>query len=138
MILCAWILLWLPACQTAYFDTTAHIPTHAVCALNMDSVLMDNDSVGNDWTIAYTCNGRAITDGERFTLPVNTTEDISIKITVTEKDKYPDNGETTAVITLEEGATACAEVTIQENKGRFRGNVAHWQFHFWVKVVQWL
>lgn len=109
--------------------------THGVYELSIKAELISNDSVGNDWIKTYTCDGKTITDGDQWTVPLETTKTILINATITENDKWDDVGSDSIVVTLVDDYKASTQITVTENKGRYKGNQAVWEITYRVKLV---
>lgn len=127
------VLMLLTGCakQTPPSVETMHTeeskPTDAVYTLNFTETLLHNDSVGNDWEIIYTCDGRPVADGERFAVPVDTIQNLTIDVTIIEKDKRSDIGCGALTAVLRDGRTSSVTVTVAENGGRYRNRTARWE-----------
>ena len=109
--------------------------THGVYELSIEAELISNDSVGNDWIKTYTCDGKTITDGDQWTVPLDTAKTISISATIIENDKWDDVGSDSIVVTLVDDYKASTQITVTENKGRYKGNQAIWEITCIVKLV---
>ena len=102
-------------------------PTDAVYTLNFTETLLHNDSVGNDWEITYTCDGRTIVSGEQWTVPHGSIPTLTIDVTVIEKDKYSDIGYGSLSVVLRDECTSSVTVTVTENGGCYRNRTARWE-----------
>ncbi len=109
--------------------------THGVYELSIEAELISNDSVGNDWIKTYTCDDKTITDGDQWTVPLDTTKTIAISATIAENDKWDDVGSDSIVVTLVDDYKASTQITVTENKGRYKGNQAVWEITYRVKLV---
>ena len=98
--------------------------------------LLCNHSVGNEWDIVYTCNDSVISSSERWTVPLDTQKMVIIRATITEKDTYPDVGFGDLCVVLKDGFETTTTISLFENKGRFKGNMAQWEITCKVVLVQ--
>ncbi len=101
--------------------------THGIYKITFSENLISNDSVGNDWTVSYTCDEKPIADGETLTVPLNDPTTKVIDITITEKDKIPDIGRGSVSVTFNGESEINTIVTVTENGGRYQGNKAQWK-----------
>ncbi len=110
-----------------YFCVYQRNYSHAVYTVSIEENLVTNHSVGNDWQKSYTCNGKIITNGYQWTVPLDTTETITIEATITEIDECCDIGNGSISIILKDGYKASTHITVTEDKGRYKGNQAIWE-----------
>ncbi len=112
------------------------IYTHGEYEITIYSSCIKNDSVGRDWVKTYTCNGKSIASGERFILPLDVVETITIDATIKEMDKWPDVGRGSLSVDLQDGATATTKIRVVENKGRYKRHSAEWEVVCSVELVE--
>ena len=120
------MLLSLFGCKKNY--------THGVYEVTLRSFEISNYSVGNEWVITYTCDGRTIASGEQWIVPLDTVKTVMIDAAVTETDQYPDVGSGSLIVVLKEGFETSKIITVAENKGRYKGNKANWKITCKVKL----
>ncbi len=123
----------LPEIETV--PTLERIPSdssHGVYVIQYKFTLQSNHSVGNDWKKSVTVNGRERKSGDTVTGKAN--DCITLHCTVWEEDSVPDIGNTTVNIRLADGATGTVRITVRENRGRFKGNTAVWEFSYSVTL----
>lgn len=123
------------ACQKEPVPTHKNY-THGVYQVTITADELSNDHVGNAWQTVYTCEGKPITGSELWTVPLGTTKELTINVTITEKDKWPDVGAETIPVILTDGFQASATITVTENKGRYKGNTALWEIICKVKLIE--
>ncbi len=87
--------------------------------------MLSNDSVGNDWTHAVTCDGAPINNGDTVTAAEGSR--IILEGVVTEGDTYPDTASGTMALTLADGASGSVRLTVCERHGQYAGNIAEWE-----------
>ncbi|MBR7132674.1 MAG: FIVAR domain-containing protein [Clostridia bacterium] len=87
--------------------------------------MLANNHVGNEWLKGVTYNGINIYSGDTVTAPLNSS--IKINIYVIENDKIPDIGSESISLLLN-GAKISAKIFVCENRGRYTGNIATWEF----------
>ncbi|MBR0441638.1 MAG: hypothetical protein IJK25_06845, partial [Firmicutes bacterium] len=89
----------------------------------------DYNHVGNEWGFSFYINGEEFTSGD--TVKLSPGDTISVTSTIWEDENVPDVGEETTrkKITqeeLESGFKIEQIVDVEENRGRYSGNVASW------------
>ena len=109
---------------------------YAVYEARFSAVLIENGSVGDDWSIAYRCGDISIQNGYRWTVPIGNKETVKIDITVTEQDKRSDVGSGTLSITLADGFKESTDMIVTENGGRYKGNAARWRITCTVSQIE--
>ena len=110
------------------------IATKGVYCIEYEFTLISNDSVGNSWEKSVICNKRKINSGDIINAPLNSSA--IIKITVTETGSVPDIGTGRTHLTLKDGVSSSIRITVQENRGRYTGNVAIWGFRCWATLIE--
>ena len=110
--------------------------TDGVYEVNISSVCVSNDSVGRDWAVNYTEDGKMLFDGYKVTAPLNNNITKIITAKIIERDKYSDEASRDIAIALKDGATSTATITVFENNGRFKGNCAKWEIAMSVKLIK--
>ncbi len=135
LIWCAVLALSLTGCTWQTKQTPDPRYTSGVYELSISASLLYNDSVGNNWRKAYTCEGVAIASGKRWTVPLDTVKTVVIEVTVTESDKRPDVGFGCLSVDLVDGFKTSTFVTVTENRGRYTGNTAQWKITCRVSLV---
>ena len=99
--------------------------------------LLSNDHVGNEWSIAAQVADQAISEGKTMNVKVDSSGSIKLYAYVVEEDKIPDEGENTKTIKVSsissKGTTFKVNVTVTENRGRYSGNEAVWEFTYKIK-----
>ena len=103
------------------------IPTHNVYEMTITATQLSNDSVGQEWSEMYTCEGESIYGNKRWTLPIGTTKIVEVEAVITERDKFPDVGNGVLTVELKDGFETSTVITVVENKGVYRGNQAQWE-----------
>ena len=121
-------LLSFSACQKDY--------THGVYEVTITSTEIFNNHVGNNWYERYSCDGKPFVNGEKWTVPLGTAQTLTIDVTVTENDVWPDVGYSSLSVDLKEAFKTSTIVTVTENKGRYKGNCAQWEINCTVKLVK--
>lgn len=99
-----------------------------------DIQLVRNDSVGNEWVTKAYVNGKAI--GETVTWEAKPSDTVKLKAYAEEQDKVPDIGTKELAVKLSSFQTSVDKklnVVVKENRGRYSGNTAEWQFTFKVE-----
>lgn len=107
--------------DAAYKEGNYYIRYSAKC--------VTNDSVGNEWGYGLMYDGEEYESRSHITI-TNTTP-ISIRVFATEYDSDDDYGSAKIdfdSLTSGEVITKEATVTVRENKGRYKGNRAVWEF----------
>lgn len=101
--------------------------------------LVENNHVGNEWWWGGFVNGKELEDGTSVTLNVDPNGSIKLRAEAQEQDKYPDDGASSAsvkVSSITSSVTKKLNVTVVENRGRYSGNTAKWQFTFKLEKVK--
>ena len=99
--------------------------------------LVTNDHVGNEWGYGAWVNGEEIKRNENKVLEVKDSGTIKLEAQATEYDKIPDEGGSQKIIKVSELVSnkpmeVILKVTVTENRGRYSGNQAQWEFVFLV------
>lgn len=87
------------------------------------------NSVGNEWVESFSINGSKVSSGSTITVKVG--DSVSFYTIVEEQDKVPDIGTGSSSCSISEkyfesGFTMTQKISVQENRGRYSGNVAVW------------
>lgn len=110
--------------------------THGVYEVTITATEIYNDSVGDDWQKVYGCDGRIITSGESWTVPLDTTKTVKIDATITERESCPDAAFGTLSVVLKDGYETSTTITVTEDRGRYAGNTAQWKVFCKVKLIK--
>ncbi len=99
---------------------------------------ISNNHVGNEWAFGCTVNKKDLSEGKSIVVTTTPSGKISIVSTAEEEDSIPDVGSKTlsvSVSKLKAGkeATYTSRVTVRENRGRYSGNTAVWEFTYIIK-----
>ncbi|MDQ0493382.1 hypothetical protein QOZ95_001540 [Paenibacillus brasilensis] len=98
---------------------------------------VSNDHVGNDWAIAAQVAGKSISEGNSVKVKVKSGGSIKLYAYAEEQDKVPDEGEASKNVKVStisaKGSTIKLKVTVTENRGRYSGNQAVWEFTYKIK-----
>ena len=129
-------LLLCLAATLIYFCGCEKKDTHSVYELYISAHLISNDSVGNNWSISYTCDGEIIKSGKRFSASSDTPQNKLINIRITEKDKISDIGTGSIAIELNDNAKEKTVIAVTEKGGRYQGNEALWEITCEVKLLE--
>ncbi|MEK4434724.1 MULTISPECIES: hypothetical protein [unclassified Paenibacillus] len=95
--------------------------------------LIENNSVGNEWAIGASVNGKNLKEGSSVTLNLKSTDTLKLKAEAEEQDKIPDIGSKSAnvkVSSFSKSTNKTLSVVVKENRGRYSGNTATWEFKF--------
>ena len=95
--------------------------------------LIENNHVGNEWYTAGYVNGKEIEEGATVSLTLKSSDTLTLKGVAEEQDKIPESGTTTAKIkvsSITNSQSKTLKVKVTENRGRYSGNAAYWQFTF--------
>ncbi|ALA42172.1 hypothetical protein ABE82_11815 [Paenibacillus peoriae] len=99
------------------------------------ATLVSNDHVGNEWAIAAQVAGQSISEGN--SVKVKSNGSIKLYAYAEEQDKIPDEGEATKNVKVSsvstKGSTVKLRVTVTENRGRYSGHQAVWEFTYKIK-----
>lgn len=107
--------------------------------INLVSIeLIENNHVGNEWSHSCTVNKKNLDAGDSLDVETTSTGKITIVCKAEEDDKIPDIGSKTLTIPVNKLTTGEAKeytvkVTVTENRGRYYGNTAVWEFTFEVE-----
>ncbi|MFD1991316.1 hypothetical protein ACFSGI_15180 [Paenibacillus nicotianae] len=123
------------------FSSSASTPVYASSSAYtvtfQEARMVSNDHVGNEWAIAAKVAGKAIDEGKSVNVNVDSKGSIKLYGYVIEEDKIPDEGENTKVVNVSsissKGSTFKVRVTVTENRGRYSGNEAIWEFTYKIK-----
>jgi hypothetical protein len=95
--------------------------------------LVENDHVGNEWVTEAKINGKVIAEGKSVKLKLKPTDNIKLSAYAEEQDKIPDYNEEEASIkvsSIKKTLNKKLKVIVTENRGRYSGNEAKWEFTF--------
>ena len=100
------------------------------------SSLIYNNHVGNEWSTAVRINDNYLYRGENINLTVYENEKIVIYCIANENDKIMDYGSANILVDPSELRNGqnfyTCNVIVTENRGRYSGNTAKWEFTFTV------
>lgn len=99
--------------------------------------LIQNSSVGNDWSFEVSINGTKVKEGRKVKVVATTNDKISFSASAKEHDFISDTGNGGISINIKdlklvEMNPYLLEVTVAENKGKYLGSTAIWNFNFTV------
>jgi hypothetical protein len=105
-----------------------------------DEVMLSNNSVGNSWSSIAGVNGVRIEKGDRMSLTINMAESITLMAGAEEYDKVPDRSYEKKLVnvsslSLDDSNKYQIMVGVVENRGRYAGNAAIWNFTFSIKRI---
>ena len=95
--------------------------------------LVENNSVGNEWAIGASVNGKDLEEGSSVTLNLKSTGMLKLEAIAEEQDKIPDYGSKSTNVKLSsfsKSTNKTLSVVVTENRGRYSGNTATWAFKF--------
>lgn len=94
-----------------------------------------NNSVGNEWSISGTVNGMQISTGKSIDIKCKPSDTINLSAQAVESDSIPDVGNGSASVQvskldLSQKNSFTISVIVTENRGRYSGHTAKWNFVF--------
>ena len=97
--------------------------------------LIQNNSVGNDWSFKASINGINVKEGRKIDITATNKDKISFSASAKEHDFMPETGNGNMSVNIKdvillENNTYPIEVTVAENIGKYAGNIAKWKFYF--------
>ena len=97
--------------------------------------LIQNNSVGNNWTFEAKINGAKIKQGKKINIKATLNDKISFSASAKEHDFIPDIGNGSISVNIKDlnlpqKNAYPIDVTVAENKGMYSGNTAMWKFNF--------
>ncbi|MDO3410755.1 hypothetical protein QWJ34_13365 [Saccharibacillus sp. CPCC 101409] len=96
--------------------------------------LVSNSHVGNEWYTEAQVNGKNIAEGASVKV---SSDNIKLYAYAEEQDKISDVGETSKSVSASSvtssGTTVKLKVTVTENRGRYSGQSAVWEFTYTIK-----
>lgn len=125
-LLAAMVLLVSAGCNEQERANTQTI-TQETYQIQYAFTMLSNDSVGEEWETSVICNGEIIQNGDSIT--VSPDNDIIIQGEVTEVDAVPDKGSGTMYLKPGDHASGSIEITVEENRGQYIGNISTWQLY---------
>jgi len=99
---------------------------------------VENNHVGNEWWSGGYVNGKEIEEGKSVVLNLKASDSIKLRAEAQEQDKYPDDGEANTVVkvsSITKAINKSLKVKVVENRGRYSGNTATWEFTFKIQKV---
>jgi len=119
------IVVCLPLAATA-------APSQYKITVSYTAKMLSNDHVGNSWATWGAIGDTALKKGKAVTVTVAADGTLTVICTAQEKDKTPDTGSCEfklAVGDLKAGKNTIKQTaTVTEDKGRYAGNKAQWEF----------
>jgi len=109
--------------------------TKGVYRILTNTYKTSNNHVGNEWYTTITHNGKDFEYYNTITAPFNSTY-ITLNATIVEDDKIPDIGYGSITILLKDGNTKTRYIDVVENRGRYYGNIATWEFKCIVELIE--
>ena len=101
--------------------------------VRFESVSGSSNHVGNEWAYEVYVNGEPLRRGQEIEACPNVFGCIAIKAIATESDTYPDVGSRTKRINVKNiPPDIQIPVSVREDRGRYAGNIARWDFQFTV------
>ncbi|WP_411345727.1 hypothetical protein ACE3MZ_06955 [Paenibacillus sp. WLX1005] len=99
--------------------------------------MISNDHVGNEWYTEAKVNNKVLYEGQSVTVKANSNGTVKLYAYAEEQDKIPDEGTKTKNVSLSSvsssGSTVKLRVSVIENRGRYSGNEAVWEFTYVLK-----
>ncbi|OWA33710.1 hypothetical protein B9G55_20445 [Saccharibacillus sp. O16] len=96
--------------------------------------LVSNSHVGNEWYTEAQINGQSVAEGSTVNV---SSSSIKLYGYAEEQDKIPDTAEKTQTVKTSSisasGKTVKLQVTVTENRGRYSGHTAVWEFTYTIK-----
>ena len=101
--------------------------------VSVSSRCVSYNSVGNEWGTYFSVNGSQINSGDIVSVKRNS--NLSVYTEVIEYDNIPDVGRGSYKFTVtpeyfEDGVVVTQTIYVQENRGRYSGNVATWEVEY--------
>ncbi|WP_148361126.1 hypothetical protein [Bacillus timonensis] len=98
-----------------------------------DINLLNNQSVGNNWDTGVKVNDTFLPLGKTLNITTTINDSMDFVVGAREIDNIPDVGITTHTVEIKdldlvEGNTLHMEVAVRENRGRYTGNYAYFEF----------
>ena len=119
------ILLLHTGCSP-FFANKDSISTTSTFYITYSFTMISNHHVGNDWHTVVSVNDKPMHSGDILNAASGAT--ITVKATVIEQDSMPDRASVSLPLQVVDGACASTIITVRENKGRYVGNTAKWEF----------
>ena len=117
--------------------TPAPVAEKFKVTISYSAKIASNDHVGNSWTTYIEVGDTTIKKGKSAKVEVTGEDTIKIYCTAIENDKIPDEGSVTIEVPIKDlkkgKNTYKSSVTVTENRGRYSGNQAEWNFTVTVK-----
>ena len=120
------LMISLSACKKNY--------THGEYKITIKASCVENNTVGNEWSKCYYCDGIRVTSGDTIIKPLGS--QVIIRAEFTERDKYSDRGSSTAKILLEDGTSETFDVRVVEDNGAYDGNIAIWKVKVTIDLIK--
>jgi hypothetical protein len=111
--------------------------TGANADIRITNIIINNNSVGNEWYTENWLNGVQINGYEKMYFDFG--ETITVETYIAEDDRWPDSGKNKYTCNptkdeLLEGFEITQTTHIYENNGRYKGNRATWETKFVIKA----
>lgn len=110
--------------------------THGIYEISIEANLIENNSVGNEWSIIYNYNEEKIESGYKILKLLNEKDNFNLKIIITEIDNFPDIANEEISILLQNEESKTSKITITENKGQYKDSIAIWEIKISAKCVK--
>lgn len=127
--LCFLLLISLCFCSCSFPDSLSADE----CKVTYSARLIDNDSVGNEWTTYLIYKGEPLANNE--IVPYSSRITLYAYAREYDEGKSDSKKAMTEFVNLAPGekATKTITVVVKENGGRYKGNTAVWEFTITVK-----
>ncbi len=124
------ILLVLLSVLSMAFGSGSIAASKEVSITLVNAEMISNDHVGNEWSYIAKIGKQEVEIGD--SLSVSKDKKLTLYGKAVEADKYPDSGSKSVTITPSKyaGKEVKIKVTVTENRGRYSGNKAVWEFTF--------
>lgn len=124
--------------QTGKAQAWSDLSKPIILSVHTSDSLLYNHSVGRDWWAGAAINNEEIDIGKDYTIEVGKDDDIRLIAAAEEMDNIPDRGfnqENVFVrdLNFRKSNEISFEVPVTENRGRYSGNNALWEFTFTIQ-----
>lgn len=101
--------------------------------INIETVCIENNNVGSEWSKVFMMDGQEISNKHKIKVPKGETMEKTIKVKITEYDKYSESACADISFLLRDKEKAVKTLTVREDNGRYKGNTAKWKIKISVK-----
>ena len=128
-------LVCLVFTTVSLIEYIADIMKYDTYEIQIEAVCVLNNQVGTDWTKTFIMDEQEIGNKHRIKVLKGEIVEKSVHITITEQDKHSDTTNRNIHFLLRDNQELLKTITVKENNGRYKNNIAEWEIKILVEKV---